>query len=85
MNVRLDRVLPKRMAVSIKEGLKHWAAFEAFNGGLEALRPEEVAEWRASVIKWEAKQHKDSKDSPFEVAVEAAGEWTWIMVTRDAN
>lgn len=66
--------------MSIKEGLKHWAAFEAFNGGLEALKPDEVAEWRESVIRWEAKQHRDNKDSPFEVVVEPGGEWTWMTV-----
>jgi hypothetical protein len=76
--IRVDQVLPKRLAVSIKEGLKHWAVFEAFNAGLEALRPEEVAGWRELVIRWEAKQHTDNKESPFEVEVEETGEWTWI-------
>ncbi|KAJ6464246.1 hypothetical protein C8R47DRAFT_992084 [Mycena vitilis] len=60
------RVLPKRLAVSIKEGEKHRSAFNAFNEGLETLRPVEVAAWRASVIAWEAKQHKDASESPFD-------------------
>ncbi|KAJ7823362.1 hypothetical protein B0H13DRAFT_1919668 [Mycena leptocephala] len=53
----MHRVLLKRLAVSIKEGTKHKAAFDAFNDGLEALRPEEVKEWRAWVARWEAQQH----------------------------
>ncbi|KAJ6557771.1 hypothetical protein B0H19DRAFT_1261363 [Mycena capillaripes] len=60
-------VLPKWLAVSIKEGMKHRAAFEAFNGGLEALQPEEVAGWQAWVTRWESKQHTSAKDSPFEL------------------
>ncbi|KAJ6456814.1 hypothetical protein C8R47DRAFT_1227696 [Mycena vitilis] len=62
----MHRVLPKRLAVSIKEGLKHRAAFKAFNDGLESIRPVEVASWRAKVTAWEAKQHKDASESPFE-------------------
>ncbi|KAJ7920718.1 hypothetical protein B0H13DRAFT_1605173 [Mycena leptocephala] len=62
----MHRVLPKRLTVNIKEGLKHQAAFEAFSGGLEALKPDEVAQWRALVDKWESKQHKDNSESPFE-------------------
>jgi hypothetical protein len=59
-------VLPKRLAISIKEGLKHQAAFDAFSSGLEALKLQEVAEWRASVTTWESKQHTDNSESPFE-------------------
>jgi hypothetical protein len=40
----LDRVLPKRLAVNIKEGLKHRAAFQAFTARLEAAKPQEVTE-----------------------------------------
>ncbi|KAJ7166466.1 hypothetical protein C8R43DRAFT_946025 [Mycena crocata] len=67
---RLDRILPKCLAVNIKEGLKHRAAFEEFSSGLEALRPNEVAEWRAWVLRWEATQHMDAADSPFELVEE---------------
>jgi hypothetical protein len=59
-------VLPKWLAVAIKEGLKHNAAFDTFNGGLEAVRPREIADWRAVVTKWESKQHQDNSDSPFD-------------------
>ncbi|KAJ6513670.1 hypothetical protein C8R47DRAFT_1064378 [Mycena vitilis] len=69
----MHRVLPKRLAVSIKEGTKHRAAFNTFNEGLEALKPEQVATWRMSVTTWEAKQHtkertdvSESCDSPFD-------------------
>ncbi|KAJ7851692.1 hypothetical protein B0H13DRAFT_1643806, partial [Mycena leptocephala] len=62
----MHRVLPKRLAISIKEGLKHQAAFDAFSSGLEALKPQEVAEWRASVITWESEQHTDNSKSLFE-------------------
>ncbi|KAJ7853407.1 hypothetical protein B0H13DRAFT_2358947 [Mycena leptocephala] len=64
------RVLPKRLAVSIKEGLKHRAAFEAFSAGLEAARPKEVGEWKASMAEWESKQHVNPTESPFEVGEE---------------
>jgi hypothetical protein len=81
----VDRVLPKRLTVNIKEGLKHRAAFEAFNTGLEALRPEEVAEWRASVIKWEATQHTDSSESPFELEEDDEGEWACLAMSWETN
>ncbi|KAJ6495711.1 hypothetical protein C8R47DRAFT_1176230 [Mycena vitilis] len=68
----MHRVLPKRLAVSIKEGLKHRAAFNSFNEGLEAVKPDEVAKWRASVLLWESKQHLDAKESPFEGVEEVA-------------
>ncbi|KAJ7429994.1 hypothetical protein B0H11DRAFT_2264473 [Mycena galericulata] len=66
----MHRVLPKRLAVSIKEGTKHKAAFEAFSKGLEEARPEEVAEWRQQVLQWELTQHTDSSESPFELVEE---------------
>ncbi|KAJ7465326.1 hypothetical protein B0H11DRAFT_2159688 [Mycena galericulata] len=62
----MHRVLPKRLAVSMKEGTKHKTAFDAFTNGLEAVRPEEVAAWRQRVLQWELKQHTDPADSPFE-------------------
>ncbi|KAJ7036101.1 hypothetical protein C8F04DRAFT_954156, partial [Mycena alexandri] len=62
----MHRVLPKRLAVNIKEGGKHRAALAAFTEGLNSTRPEEVEEWRAWVLRWEAKQHTDPKESPFE-------------------
>jgi hypothetical protein len=66
--MRTDRILPKRLAVSIKEGTKHRSAFEAFNGGLEQLQPDTVVEWREWVTQWEAEQHKSGDISPFELA-----------------
>ncbi|KAK6974865.1 CxC2 domain-containing protein [Favolaschia claudopus] len=66
----MHNVLPKRLAVSIKEGLKHKAAFDAFTKGLEASQPEEVAAWRKRVIEWEAQPHPELGESPFELAEE---------------
>ncbi|KAJ7446064.1 hypothetical protein FB451DRAFT_1412426 [Mycena latifolia] len=66
----MHRILPKRLAESIKEGLKHNTAFKAFTVGLEELRPVEVAEWREWVAHWEAKQHTDSSELPFNLAEE---------------
>ncbi|KAJ6463641.1 hypothetical protein C8R47DRAFT_992530 [Mycena vitilis] len=68
----MHRVLPKRLAVNIKEGMRHKVAFDAFSGALEALKPEEVAEWKESVLKWEAVQHLTAEGSPFEVAEEVS-------------
>ncbi|KAJ7038483.1 hypothetical protein C8F04DRAFT_1256091 [Mycena alexandri] len=62
----MHRVLPKRLAVNIKEGEKHRAALAAFTEGLESTRPEEVEEWRAWVLRWESKQHTEPSESPFE-------------------
>jgi hypothetical protein len=62
--------LPKRLAVSIKEGAKHQLAFDAFTRGLEESRPEEVAEWKQMVLHWEANPHPDNSESPFEKAEE---------------
>ncbi|KAJ7660093.1 hypothetical protein DFH06DRAFT_989201, partial [Mycena polygramma] len=62
----MHRVLPKRLAEAIKEGTKHKIALEAFTEGLQESRPEEVAEWRAWVGRWEAKQHTTPEESPFE-------------------
>jgi hypothetical protein len=69
------------LAVNIKEGFKHRAAFEAFNGGLEEQKPEEVEKWRASVLKWESKQHTGPEESPFEVAEEGeCDDGIWSVV-----
>ncbi|KAJ7042742.1 hypothetical protein C8F04DRAFT_1251560 [Mycena alexandri] len=62
----MHRVLPKRLAINIKEGGKHRSALAAFTEGLDSTRPEEVAEWQEWVGRWEAKQHTDPKESPFE-------------------
>ncbi|KAJ7212395.1 hypothetical protein B0H12DRAFT_1033229 [Mycena haematopus] len=64
----MHRVLPKRLAVSIKEGVKHQAAFEAFSKGLEESRPEEVKKWKEEVLRWEREPHPHESDlrSPFE-------------------
>ncbi|KAJ7026921.1 hypothetical protein C8F04DRAFT_1267519 [Mycena alexandri] len=66
----MHRVLPKRLAVNIKEAIKHQAAFERFSKALEEVRPTEVAEWREWVRRWESKQHTDASESPFEVKEE---------------
>ncbi|KAJ7475547.1 hypothetical protein B0H11DRAFT_2158492 [Mycena galericulata] len=66
----MHRVLPKRLAVSIKEGSKHKTALDAFTAGLEEHRPEEVADWKAWVLRWEAEQHTNGDDAPFELAEE---------------
>ncbi|KAJ7683287.1 hypothetical protein B0H14DRAFT_2654909, partial [Mycena olivaceomarginata] len=66
----MHRVLPKRLAVSIKEGAKHQLVFDAFTKGLEESRPEEVAEWKQMVLRWEANPHPDHSESPFEKAEE---------------
>ncbi|KAJ7154821.1 hypothetical protein C8R46DRAFT_911140 [Mycena filopes] len=63
----MHRVLPKRLAVSIKEGIKHQAAFDTFDEGLKAVRPDKVGEWREWVMRWESKQHTDASESPFEL------------------
>ncbi|KAJ6454053.1 hypothetical protein C8R47DRAFT_997428 [Mycena vitilis] len=62
----MHRVLPKRLAENIKEGTKHKTALDAFSEGLENSRPEEVAEWRAWVARWESKQHFNNSESPYE-------------------
>ncbi|KAJ7431410.1 hypothetical protein B0H11DRAFT_1762257 [Mycena galericulata] len=67
----MQRILPKRLALNIKEGTKHQAAFDSFNTGLAEVQPDEVAEWRASVARWEETQHTDASESPFEVKDEA--------------
>ncbi|KAJ7078756.1 hypothetical protein C8R43DRAFT_910284 [Mycena crocata] len=66
----MHRILAKRMAVNIKDGIKHRASFDAFNSALEQLRPAEVAEWRELVLEWERTQHTDAADSPFELPEE---------------
>ncbi|KAJ7765189.1 hypothetical protein B0H16DRAFT_1454369 [Mycena metata] len=63
----MHRILPKRLAVNIKEAVKHQAAFDRFSDALEEFRPAEVAEWREWVQRWESKQHTDGSESPFEV------------------
>ncbi|KAJ7164850.1 hypothetical protein C8R43DRAFT_1122730 [Mycena crocata] len=62
----MHRILPKRLADAIKEGTRHAAALRAFTEGLEAVRKDEVAEWRAWVGEWEGEQHTDPSKSPFE-------------------
>ncbi|KAJ7511017.1 hypothetical protein B0H11DRAFT_1701219 [Mycena galericulata] len=63
----MHRVLPKRLAVNLKEGAKHQIAFNAFSKGLEEFRPDEVADWKAWVLRWESKQHTSPSESPFEL------------------
>ncbi|KAJ7028779.1 hypothetical protein C8F04DRAFT_1212063 [Mycena alexandri] len=42
--IAMHRILPKRLAVNLKEAAKHKAAFDVFSMALEELRPTEVAE-----------------------------------------
>ncbi|KAJ7605673.1 hypothetical protein DFH06DRAFT_1348526 [Mycena polygramma] len=66
----MHRVLPKRLAVNIKEGLRHQTSLDAFTKGLEEFRAEQVQDWREWVHRWELKQHTTAKDLPFELAEE---------------
>ncbi|KAJ7773599.1 hypothetical protein DFH07DRAFT_952645 [Mycena maculata] len=66
----MHRVLPRRLATSIKEGTKNRAMFEAFTSALEELRPDDVAEWKAWVLRWEGEQHTNNSGSPFELTEE---------------
>ncbi|KAJ6463767.1 hypothetical protein C8R47DRAFT_1079761 [Mycena vitilis] len=66
----MHRILPKRLAVNIKQAMKHKAAFKTFTEGLEEFQPEQVQEWRDWVDRWESKQHKDPSESPFELVEE---------------
>jgi hypothetical protein len=65
-----DCILSKCLAVAIKEGLKHKAAFNMFIQGLEEHCPEEVTGWKVWVLQWEARQHTDGKESPLKLAEE---------------
>ncbi|KAJ7810812.1 hypothetical protein B0H14DRAFT_3756648 [Mycena olivaceomarginata] len=47
-------------------------AFEAFTEGLEEARPEDVAEWKAHVLRWEATPHPKTSESPFELVDEVS-------------
>ncbi|KAF7356782.1 hypothetical protein MVEN_01013500 [Mycena venus] len=68
----MHRVLPKRLAVNLKEATQHKASFDAFTKGLEEVRPQDVAEWREWVKRWDSKQHEDGKESSFELQEEVA-------------
>ncbi|KAF7330703.1 CxC2 domain-containing protein [Mycena sanguinolenta] len=63
----MHRVLPKRLAVAIKEGTAHAVSFDAFTKGLEEARPDQVKKWRDGVDRWEAVQHTTPEDSPFDL------------------
>ncbi|KAJ7801932.1 hypothetical protein B0H14DRAFT_3489073 [Mycena olivaceomarginata] len=63
----MHRVLPKRLAVAMKDGAQHAVAFDVFTKGLEEARPEEVKKWRGLVEQWETKQHTGPEESPFDV------------------
>ncbi|KAJ7737472.1 hypothetical protein B0H14DRAFT_3898421 [Mycena olivaceomarginata] len=66
----MHHILPKRLAVAIKDGNQHRVAFEAFSKGLEEARPEQIKEWRAWVERWESTQHTTPEDSPFDMPEE---------------
>ncbi|KAF7335067.1 CxC2 domain-containing protein [Mycena venus] len=68
----MHRVLPKRLAMTIKESTQHKVAFEAFTKGLEAVWPKEVEEWKGWVKRWEGVQHDTPDDSPFELKNEVS-------------
>jgi hypothetical protein len=69
-SVRVDHILPKRLAVAIKDGNQHRVVFKAFSKGLEEARPEQVKEWRAWVERWESMQHTTPDDSLFDMREE---------------
>ncbi|KAJ7435889.1 hypothetical protein B0H11DRAFT_1755463 [Mycena galericulata] len=60
-------IFTRRMAENVKEGQIHRDAFEAFDVALRAAAPDMVAGWEAWVAEWEARQHTDGTESPFEV------------------
>ncbi|KAJ6470096.1 hypothetical protein C8R47DRAFT_989021, partial [Mycena vitilis] len=66
----MHRVLPKRLAVNIKEGAKHQAALDSFTAALEVAHSAQVDEWRTWVKAWESKQHRDPSLSPFDLKEE---------------
>ncbi|KAJ6512878.1 hypothetical protein C8R45DRAFT_1087985 [Mycena sanguinolenta] len=63
----MHRILPKRLAVAIREGTLHAVHMDAFTKGLEEERPEQVEEWRAWVKRWESIQHTTPENSPFDL------------------
>jgi hypothetical protein len=69
-SVRVDHILPKRLAVTIKDGNQHRVAFDAFSKGLEEAYPEQIKEWRVWVERWESTQHTTPDDSPFTMGEE---------------
>ncbi|KAF8214207.1 hypothetical protein K438DRAFT_2149407 [Mycena galopus ATCC 62051] len=64
------QIFTRRMATNVKEGQTHRDAFEAFNEVLTAQAPELVTKWVWAVHDWEARQHKDGTESPFELKEE---------------
>ncbi|KAJ7729873.1 hypothetical protein B0H14DRAFT_2640338 [Mycena olivaceomarginata] len=60
---------------SIKEGMKHKVAFEVFTESLEEAWPEDVAEWKAHVFRWEAMPHPKTSESPFKLVDEVSTLW----------
>ncbi|KAJ6494178.1 hypothetical protein C8R45DRAFT_927406 [Mycena sanguinolenta] len=63
----MHHVLPKRLALAIKEGTAHAISFEAFTKGLEEARPDHVKNWTKLVEVWEKSQHTTPDNSLFEV------------------
>ncbi|KAJ7740190.1 hypothetical protein DFH07DRAFT_870303 [Mycena maculata] len=55
-----------RMAENVKEGQIHRDAFEAFDAALQEQAGEMVTKWKEWVHQWEARQHTDNSESPFE-------------------
>ncbi|KAJ7747398.1 hypothetical protein B0H14DRAFT_3097038 [Mycena olivaceomarginata] len=66
----MHRILPKRLAVTIKDGNQHRVTFNAFSKGLEEAYPEQIKEWRVWVERWESTQHTTPDDSPFAMGEE---------------
>ncbi|KAF8174535.1 hypothetical protein K438DRAFT_1908885 [Mycena galopus ATCC 62051] len=61
------RLLPKRMAEDVAEGVTHRDAFLAFDAALQETDPKLVASWKKWVDEWESRQHRDGTESPFEL------------------
>jgi hypothetical protein len=57
--------------------MKHKVAFEAFTEGLEEAQPEDVVEWKAHVLRWEATPHPKTSESPFELVDEGTCARLW--------
>ncbi|KAJ7359481.1 hypothetical protein DFH08DRAFT_801278 [Mycena albidolilacea] len=69
-NVHADHILPKRLAVAIKDGNQHQVVFEAFSKGLEEVCLEQIKEWRVWVERWESMQYITPDNSLFNMQEE---------------
>ncbi|KAJ7437712.1 hypothetical protein FB451DRAFT_1193107 [Mycena latifolia] len=61
-------IFMKRMGEDVREGRVHREAFDAFTLALQESVPDLVKSWQVWVAEWEAKQHMDSTESPFDMS-----------------